>query len=50
MLMQGMFLTITVAVVISNFLADILNSVLDPRAEIVIRAWSYNIILTKLLY
>ena len=31
MLMQGMFLTITVAVVISNFLADILNSVLDPR-------------------
>jgi len=31
MLMQGMFLTITVAVVISNFIADILNSILDPR-------------------
>lgn len=30
-LMQGMFLTITVAVVVSNFIADILNSILDPR-------------------
>jgi peptide/nickel transport system permease protein len=30
-LMQGMFLTITVAVVLANLLAELLNDVLDPR-------------------
>ncbi|MBI1257009.1 MAG: ABC transporter permease subunit [Chloroflexi bacterium] len=32
--MQGMFLIITVAVVVSNVLADLLFGVLDPRVRL----------------
>jgi len=32
--MQGVFLIITIAVVVSNFLADLLYSRLDPRVRI----------------
>jgi peptide/nickel transport system permease protein len=33
-LMQGMFLIITVAVVLANLVAELLNSVLDPRLRV----------------
>ena len=29
--MEGMFLVITIAVVLANLVAEIMNSVLDPR-------------------
>jgi len=32
--MQGMFLVITIAVVVSNVLADLLFGVLDPRVRL----------------